>query len=307
MLIGNTNKIPSIVNLLGPNNVDSNNGFAFKFTKGADSWFEASNVAVGNYTSMALSCWITIDAEFFNDPAPNTSETQHIIDKYAFVTEGSETVQKGYRLILEKGLNQGGSIYRRLVFQAGVGNNDATPSTGKAVIPVTDESNPGNDLLPDTVYLVMASIDDQNMVLQLKGENNVLRSVLAVAPDPMALSNSFLVIGNANPNNLAAEFGGKVDEVAIWENKKLNQSFPIVINQIFDWPQYKNLNLQAGSGGNNFGPPPLWYQMGEGASILNGEYVLPNIGSYNTTVSSLTGTGTGSNRITPGLPNELYP
>jgi len=305
MLIGNINTIPSIVNLPGQRSAD--NGFAFKFTKGADSWFEASNIAVGNYQNLAFSCWITIDAEFFDDPASGTSETQHIIDKYAFVPEGGQTVQKGYRLILEKGENPNSpSIYRRLVFQAGVGNNDATPRTGRAVIPVTDPTNPGDDLSPNTVYLVMGSIDDQNMVLQLKGENNVLRSVSGQAPDPMALSNSFLVIGNANPNNRAAEFGGKVDEFAIWENKILSQSFPTVIEQIFNWPQYKNLNLPSGSGGSNFGAATLWYQMGEGASIINGEYVLPNIGSYNTTVSSLTGTGTGSNRITPGLPNELY-
>ena len=300
MFIGNINKIPRIVNLPGQNNA-ANNGFAFKFTKGSDSWFEASNVAVGNYTDVAISCWITIDAEFFNDPAPNTSETQHIIDKYAFVTEGSETVQKGYRLILEKGFNQGGSIYRRLVFQAGVGNNDTTPSTGKVVIPVTDSTSPGDDLSPNTIYLVMASISNQTMVLQLKGDN-VSRDTTATAPDPMALSNSFLVIGNANPNSTASEFGGKVDEVAIWEDKPVSTA---IINQIFNWPVYKDLNA-TGSGGSLFGPPALWYQMGEGASLVNGEYVLPNIGFYNTTVSSLTGTGTGSNRITPGLPNELY-
>ena len=199
MLIGNINTIPSIVNL--PGQKSAAGGFAFKFTKGADSWFEASNVAVGNYTDVAVSCWITIDAEFFNDPAPGTSETQHIIDKYAFVPEGGQTVQKGYRLILEKGFNPNStSIYRRLVFQAGVGNNDSTPRTGRAVIPVTDSLNPGDDLSPNTIYLVMASISNQTMVLQLKGDN-VSKDTSATAPDPMALSNSCLLYTSPSPRD----------------------------------------------------------------------------------------------------------
>ena len=278
---------------VGPNA----NGFAFRFVKDLDSWFEASNVSVADYTDLAVSCWIKIDSDFFVDftpPAPGEPDPpfqfKHILDKYDF-TGG---IPRGYRLYLEKKYNsQSESTARRLIWQIGFGGN-TNPNQAKLLMDITS-------LSANTVYLVQASVDGTIMDLKLIGDGVQLSSSLT-ANEPMDPSTTRLVIGNANPNSTAAEFEGDIDEVAIWEKVIVTDNG---IEEVFDWPNNKNLNTNT-----NYGQPDLWWQMGENASIVvvnnQDEYELPNIGTYNSTVSSLTGTGTIDKRITPGLPNELY-
>ena len=125
MFIGNSYIIPAISNL--PGQSPRTDGFAFEFKKDQESWFEAENSSVANYGSVAISCWIKLPDSFFVDIDPGPpgtppppppyifpTETQHILDKYSFLNG----IPSGYRLILEKGVNQQSGGYE--VFSARV-------------------------------------------------------------------------------------------------------------------------------------------------------------------------------------------
>jgi|TARA_R100000455_G_scaffold24082_1_gene12864 hypothetical protein len=300
MFIGNSYIIPAISNL--PGQSPRTDGFAFKFKKDQESWFEAENSSVANYGAVAISCWIKLPDSFFvdidpgppgNPPPPNPpyifpTETQHILDKYSFLNG----IPSGYRLLIEKGVNQqSGSTFRRLVWQMAYGG--ALGGQVRSFVNI-------NSLSANTVYLVTASAAGNSSRLYLKGANNVLLSDVNQILEAVGLTGAPLVLGNANPTSTALEYNGDLDEVAIWGG-----GFPgitmteAITNEIFNWRINKNLNnLQ------NVSSPNYWWQMGENASQdAFGEWVLPSIG---TDSGDLTGTGTKHNRISPGLPNQLY-
>ena len=295
MFIGNSYIIPAISNLPGQHpRVEP--GFAFEFKKNEDSWFEADNASVANYKGLAISCWIKLPDSFFVDfdPDPNLpiapTETQHILDKYGF----SGGIASGYRLILEKGQNASRSTFRRLVWQIAFGDGNQI----RTFVNI-------NSLSANTVYLVTASAYEQGKPaktrLFIKGANNVLLTADNTISEVIGQAAVPLVLGNANPTSTALEYDGDLDEVAIWNNTAMNEA---ITNEIFNWIGKSDLNnLQ------NIGPPNYWWQMGENASIVvvnnQDEYELPNQGSEGSNIV-LTGTGTINNRISPGLPNQLY-
>ena len=287
MFIGNSYIIPAISNLPGQH-PRGDLGFAFNFKTGEDSWFQSSTNVIGNSPNPGISCWIKIDSDFFVDPAPGSpTETQHILDKYGF---GPGGVASGYRLILEKGINNSGSIFRRLVWQIGYGDGGQS----RAVINV-------NSLSGNTVYLVTASAAQQSqptqIVLFLRGANNVSLNATASLTEEVDIPSVPFVVGNANPISTAAEFGGDVDEVAIWNGVGMTE---VITNEIFNWPTGKDLNnLQ------NIVPPICWWQMGENGSINSqGNWELPSqVAGGASTILRSTGNVT---RISPGLPNQLY-
>ena len=294
MFIGNSYIIPAISNLSGQH-PRMEPGFAFEFKKNEDSWFEAFDSSVANYKGLAISCWIKLPDSFFVDfdPDPNLpiapTETQHILDKYGF----AGGIASGYRLILEKGQNASRSTFRRLVWQIAFGDGNQI----RTFVNI-------NSLSANTVYLVTASayVDSKPPETRLfvKGANNVLLTDVNSLSEVVGQAGVPLVLGNANPTSRALEYDGDLDEVAIWRNKEMNEART---NEIFNWIGNSNLNnLQF------IGPPEYWWQMGENASIdpKTTEYELPNQGSIVSDNTTLTGTGTINNKISPGLPNQLY-
>ena len=292
MFIGNSYIIPAI------RNPRMEPGFAFEFKKNEDSWFEASDNSVANYKGLAISCWIKLPDSFFVDidpgpgpgPYPSNTETQHILDKYGF----SGGPASGYRLILEKGVNQqSGSTFRRLVWQIADGEGNQI----RTFVNI-------NSLSGSTVYLITASAyvgSRSETRLFIKGRNNVLLTDANSLPKIVGQAGVPLVLGNANPTSTLLEYDGDLDEVAIWRDKEMNE---LITNEIFYWISNRDLNnLQ------HISPPNYWWRMGENASIVvvnnQDEYELPNQGSEGSNIV-LTGTGTIDNRITPGLPNQLY-
>ena len=294
MFIGNSYIIPAISNLPGQS-PRMKPGFAFEFKKNEDSWFEASDNSVANYKGLAISCWIKLPDSFFVDfdPDPNLpiapTETQHILDKYGF----AGGIASGYRLILEKGQNASRSTFRRLVWQIADGEGNQI----RTFVNI-------NSLSGSTVYLITASAyigSRSETRLFIKGRNNVLLTDANVLPKIVGQAGVPLVLGNANPTSTLLEYDGDLDEVAIWRDKEMNE---LITNEIFYWISNRDLNnLQ------HISPPNYWWRMGENASIVvvnnQDEYELPNQGSEGSNIV-LTGTGTINNRISPGLPNQLY-
>ena len=297
MFIGNSYIIPAISNLPGQH-PRGESGFAFKFKKDEASWFQASNNAAGNSQNPGVSCWIKIDDDFFVDftpPGPGEpnppTEIQHIIDKYDF-TNGQP---RGYRLTIEKSYNtQSTSTARRLVFQVGFG-------VGGQIRNFFDI----NSLSANTVYLVTASATVNSGVkpgpyirLRLRGANNVSLVDENIISETVDTASAPLVIGNANPISNTAEFGGDIDEVAIYNNVAMTST---LTDEIFDWRNNKDLNNLTMPGN---GALLYWWQMGENGSINSqGQWELPSQKQPATVILRSTG---NVERISPGLPNQLY-
>ena len=298
MFIGNSYIIPAISNLPGQH-PRGEPGFAFNFKRGEASWFQASNNAAGSSQNPGVSCWIKIDSDFFVDvdPGPGPpynvpTETQHIIDKYDF----ANGLPRGYRLLIEKGANrQSGSTFRRLVFQVGFG-------AGGQIRNFFDI----NSLSANTVYLVTASATVSSGIkpgpyirLRLRGANNVSLVDENIITETVDTASAPLVIGNANPISNSAEFGGDIDEVAIYNNVAMTSA---LTDEIFDWPNSKDLNNLQNIPAN--GSLDYWWQMGENGSINGqGQWELPSQRQPATVILRSTG---NVERISPGLPNQLY-
>lgn len=313
MFIGNINTIPSIVNLPGQKGDNGPGGAAFRFIDNPGGWFEATSTTspIGIIDNIAISCWIKIDASFFVPPTdPTTSKEAHIIDKYSTFRIG------GYRLYLRhKGANitpGGGDI--DLIFQA-TETGTASAKTIVIGLPTSGE----NEIKADTVYLVTAQCgSSQNGALRLRGANGVSLDRERndfLSPNPSTGFPVF-VIGNANPTTSSKGFPGVIDEVALWPDGTVIDSNGA--DKLFNWPIYKDLMNSGPLGidpsGNNI-QPKNWFRMGEGATKAvdpgtgKERWTLLNKGSadINEVIKSdAEGAIPLPEKVTPGLPNELY-
>jgi hypothetical protein len=258
MFIGNTNTIPSIVNLPG-----QGGGAPFQSTEkflfdGNDGFLRSTTFTNYRFTDeLSISCWVTF-GDTITAGDPTTFRNFMIVD------QANSSFSQGYSLYVTR-LANGNALLR---FQIGKGTTDNT--NGRAQIRIDNISG----INPNKVFLIVASYFNSTTApnnvckIELKGVGVDLSNAKTPASGAIAYSNltNAFCIGNTSPVG-NVEFDGSIDEVGVFNKRLINSN----TNDIFNWNQ--NGNLQAYSQANNLNLA-AWYRMGENATYA------PNTTTY---------------------------